>query len=54
MAGLLLLWLASLGCGDAKIDSIVPVGHVLAGSYKTNNYLGAAFNLQWRFRQEHE
>ena len=36
--------------GDAEINSTGPLGVTrFAGSYKSNDYLGAAFNLQWRF-----
>jgi long-chain fatty acid transport protein len=36
--------------GDAEIDSSGPLGITrFAGSYKSNDYLGAAFNFQWRF-----
>jgi len=34
--------------GDAEIDSASLQGD-LVGSYKSNNYTSAAFNLQWRF-----
>ena len=34
--------------GDAEISSIGPVQD-LVGSYKSNDYFGAAFNGQWRF-----
>jgi long-chain fatty acid transport protein len=34
--------------GDAEIMSIGPIND-LVGSYKSNDYFGAAFNLQWRF-----
>ena len=34
--------------GDAEIDSSSVLGD-LVGSYKTNDYFGAAFNLQWKF-----
>jgi hypothetical protein len=30
--------------GDAEINN-----SGLVGSYKSNEYIGAAFNLQWRF-----
>jgi len=35
--------------GDGEIDSTGFVGD-LVGKYKTNAYLAAAFNLQWRFK----
>ena len=34
--------------GDAAINSSALLGD-LVGSYKSNAYIGAAFNLQWRF-----
>jgi long-chain fatty acid transport protein len=34
--------------GDAAINSSALLGD-LVGSYKSNSYIGAAFNLQWRF-----
>jgi len=34
--------------GDAEINSIGPVRD-LVGSYSSNDYIGAAFNAQWRF-----
>jgi long-chain fatty acid transport protein len=34
--------------GDAEIDSSNLLGD-LVGKYKANDYIGAAFNLQWRF-----
>jgi long-chain fatty acid transport protein len=34
--------------GDAEIDSSGFLGD-LVGSYKSNDYIAAAFNLQWRF-----
>jgi long-chain fatty acid transport protein len=35
--------------GDAAIDSTGPLNRRLVGSYSSNDYLGAAFNFQWRF-----
>jgi long-chain fatty acid transport protein len=36
--------------GDAPIDSTFGIpARDLVGNYKSNEYLGAAFNLQWRF-----
>ncbi len=34
--------------GDAEINSSRLQGD-LVGSYKSNDYIGAAFNFQWRF-----
>jgi long-chain fatty acid transport protein len=44
-------WGAELLYADLGDAEIVSIGRVrdLVGSYKSNDYFGAAFNLQWRF-----